>query len=109
MRRSDEAGQNFVIGVSTVSSLVAASVWMDNDFIIPYPLDVGKLMVAQLQSATFYQSTLVTLLRSWGGLLAAFVLAGGCTTGGTDVLAALIRAKFPHYSVAQIMQVLDGW
>lgn len=29
------------------------AVWMDNDFIIPYPLDVGKLMVAQLQSATF--------------------------------------------------------
>lgn len=24
------------------------------------------------------------------------------------MLAALIRAKFPHYSVAQIMQVLDG-
>ena len=37
------------------------------------------------------------------------VLAGGCTTGGTDMLAAFsIRAKFPHYSVAQIMQLLDG-
>ena len=54
------------------------AVWMDNDFIIPYPLDVLKLMGAQLQSAAFYQSTLVTLLRSWGGLLAAFVMAGGC-------------------------------
>ncbi|MFR5079756.1 MAG: ABC transporter permease [[Clostridium] innocuum] len=54
------------------------AVWMDNDFIIPYPLDVLKLMGAQLQSAAFYQSTLVTLLRSWGGLLAAFVLAGWC-------------------------------
>lgn len=42
------------------------------------------------------------------GVGTGLVLAGGCTTGGTDMLAALIRAKFPHYSVAQIMQVLDG-
>ena len=54
------------------------AVWMDNDFIIPYPLDVFRLMIAQLQSTTFYQSTLVTLIRSWGGLAAAFILAAGC-------------------------------
>lgn len=24
------------------------AVWMDNDFIIPYPLDVFRLMIAQL-------------------------------------------------------------
>ena len=30
------------------------------------------------------------------------------TTGGTDMLAALIRRKLRHYSIAQIMQVLDG-
>ena len=54
------------------------AVWMDNDFIIPYPLDVLRLMIAQLQSITFYQSTLVTLIRSWGGLAAAFILAAGC-------------------------------
>lgn len=30
------------------------------------------------------------------------------TTGGTDMLAALIRRKFKHYTIAQIMQVLDG-
>ena len=38
------------------------AVWMDNDFIIPYPLDVFRLMIAQLQSITFYQSTLVTFM-----------------------------------------------
>ncbi len=42
------------------------------------------------------------------GVGTGLVLAGGCTTGGTDMLAALIRAKLPHYSVAQIMQLLDG-
>lgn len=66
------------------------AVWMDNDFIIPYPLDVLKLMGAQLQSAAFYQSTLVTLLRSWGGLLAAFVMAGGVHSYPTAFLPFMI-------------------
>ncbi len=30
------------------------------------------------------------------------------TTGGTDMLAALMRRKLKQYSIAQIMQVLDG-
>jgi len=30
------------------------------------------------------------------------------TTGGTDMLAALIQRKLKHYSIAKIMQVLDG-
>lgn len=30
------------------------------------------------------------------------------TTGGTDMLAALIQRKLKHYSIAQIMQILDG-
>jgi len=30
------------------------------------------------------------------------------TTGGTDMLAALIQRKMRHYSIAQIMQVLDA-
>lgn len=54
------------------------AVWMDNDFIIPYPLAVAKLMMEQLLSATFYQSLFYTLVRSWGGLALAFALAGAC-------------------------------
>ena len=42
------------------------------------------------------------------GVGTGFVLAGGCTTGGTDMLAALIQRKLRQYSIAQIMQVLDG-
>ena len=30
------------------------------------------------------------------------------TTGGTDMLAALMQLKLRHYSIAQIMQFLDG-
>lgn len=65
------------------------AVWMDNDFIIPYPLDVLKLMGAQLQSAAFYQSTLVTLLRSWGGLL------GGICNGRGVCIPILPHACLP--------------
>ena len=36
------------------------------------------------------------------------VFIGNGTTGGTDMMAALIQRKLRHYSVAQVMQVLDG-
>ncbi len=48
----------------------------------------------------------------FGGVLSGvgtgLVFLGGCTTGGTDMLAVLIRGRLRHYSSAQIMQVLDG-
>ena len=48
----------------------------------------------------------------FGGLLSGagfgLVLGGQATTGGTDFLAALLRRAFPHYSVAEILLVLDG-
>lgn len=52
------------------------------------------------------------LTALFGGLLsgvgAGLVFACQATTGGTDMLAALIQRKFQHYSIAQIMQVLDA-
>lgn len=36
------------------------------------------------------------------------VFLGRGTTGGTDMIAALIQKGMPHYSIAQIMQVIDG-
>lgn len=36
------------------------------------------------------------------------VLTTGTTTGGTDMLASLIQRKFPIYTIAQIMAVLDA-
>lgn len=37
-----------------------------------------------------------------------FVLKAKATTGGTDMVAALVHKKLRTYSVVQIMQVLDG-
>lgn len=52
------------------------------------------------------------LTALFGGLIsgvgAGLVFASQATTGGTDMLAALIQRALPHYSIAQLMQVLDA-
>ena len=52
------------------------------------------------------------LVALYGGLLQGigigFVFLGGGTTGGTDLLAAIIQKYLRHYSIAQIMQFVDG-
>ncbi len=42
------------------------------------------------------------------GLGIGLVFIGHATTGGTDMAAALLQRKHRHYTVAQIMQVIDG-
>ncbi|MCI5901778.1 MAG: YitT family protein [Blautia sp.] len=52
------------------------------------------------------------LAAIYGGILQGtgigLVFLGGGTTGGTDMMAALIQKYLRHYSVAQIMQLIDG-
>ena len=52
------------------------------------------------------------LVALYGGLLQGIgigcVFLGGGTTGGTDLLAAIIQKYLQHYSIAQIMQVIDA-
>lgn len=42
------------------------------------------------------------------GIGFALVLKAGATTGGTDMVAALIQERMRHYTVSQVMQVLDA-
>ena len=53
-----------------------------------------------------------TLAAIFGGVITGvgmgMILLARGTTGGTDMVAALIQQKLRHYSIAQIMQVLDG-
>lgn len=48
----------------------------------------------------------------FGGVTAGagigLVLRAGATTGGTDMVASLLHARLRQYSIAEIMQVLDG-
>ncbi len=52
------------------------------------------------------------LASLFGGILSGvgtgIVFLFQATTGGTDMLAAILQKKLPHYSIPQIMQVLDG-
>lgn len=52
------------------------------------------------------------LTALFGGIItgagAGIVFACQATTGGTDMLAAIIRRWLPHYTLAQILQVLDA-
>lgn len=52
------------------------------------------------------------LAAIFGGALSGigmgFVLMARATTGGTDLVSVLIQKRLRHYSVVQIMQVLDG-
>ncbi|MDD7220154.1 MAG: YitT family protein [Clostridia bacterium] len=52
------------------------------------------------------------LAALYGGVIMGtgigLVFLGGGTTGGTDMMAAIIQKYIQHYSIAQIMQVIDG-
>ena len=52
------------------------------------------------------------LAALYGGVIQGvgigLVFLGGGTTGGTDMMAALIQKFLKHYSIAQIMQFIDG-
>lgn len=78
----------------TILGAAMLSVWL---YIIP-PIDMtnGDYLLAAIFGAVF----------SGGGI--GIVLRGHATTGGTDMVAALIQRKLKHYSVVKIMQVLDG-
>ena len=73
---------------------VMLSVWL---YILPViDLAQGDMLLVALFGGVF----------SGAGM--GMVLRANATTGGTDMVAALIQLKIRHYNVAQIMQILDG-
>lgn len=78
----------------TIFGAAMLSVWL---YIIP-PMNLaeGDYLLAALFGGVF------------SGVGFGLVLRGGATTGGTDMVAALVQPKMRHYSVVQIMQVVDG-
>lgn len=47
----------------------------NNEFILPYPMDVGSYMFHHLTSETFYQAVAITSIRSILALIVGFLLA----------------------------------
>lgn len=54
----------------------------------------------------------LVLTALFGGVITGagigLVFLAQATTGGTDLIAAILQGRFPHYSISDIMQVLDG-
>ena len=85
----------------------------------------GKRFIGRTAVATFLLSAWLYVIPEMDLVAGDFILAaifGGviagigmgliflarATTGGTDMVAALIQHKLRHYTIAQIMQILDG-
>ena len=78
----------------TLFGTIMLSVWL---YILPViDFAEGDLMIAAL----------------FGGLCAGagigLVIRVGATTGGTDMVAALVQLKLRHFSIVQILLVIDG-
>lgn len=78
----------------TLFGTVMLSAWL---YVMP-PMNLaeGDYLLAALFGGVF------------SGMGFGLVLRAGATTGGTDMVAALIQPAMRHYSVVQIMQVVDG-
>lgn len=105
-------------------------IWVTNTvlnipvFILAYMLKGGKFVGRTLFGAIMLSAWLyiipsidltekdMLLAALFGGVFTGtgmgFVLRGNATTGGTDMVSALIQLKLRHYTVVQIMQVIDG-
>lgn len=78
----------------TVFGASMLSLWL---YIMPvYDLAQGDYMIASIFGGVFC------------GLGMGLVLRTGATTGGTDMVSALIQMKMRHYSIVQILQVIDA-
>lgn len=69
-------------------------------------ISLGVIPEVKLLTGEIFLSSLFGGIVTGVGTGLVFMFSA--TTGGTDMLAALIRRKIKHYSIAQIMQVLDG-
>lgn len=78
----------------TVFCTAALSAWL---YILPvFPLTTQDLVLSSLFGGVI------------SGVGIGLVFLSRATTGGTDLVAALIQHYLPHYTIAQVMQVIDA-
>ena len=120
-------------GVAIIAKYVtkgAVPLWLTN-LVLNVPLFLlaalikGKKFVARTAVATVLLSAWLYVIPLWnlaegdyvlsaifGGVICGvgmgMVLLARATTGGTDMLAALIQHKLRHYTITQIICVIDG-
>lgn len=81
-----------------VKKTAVATVWMS---IALYILPEIHLMTEDMVLASIFGGVIT-------GVGIGMVFLARATTGGTDMLAAVIQHYLKHYSIAQILQILDG-
>lgn len=80
--------------VRTLYATVMLSVWLD---VLPvFPVAQGDMMLTALYGGVIM------------GVGIGCVFVAQATTGGTDLIAAIIQHFWKHYSIAAIMQVIDA-
>ena len=111
-------------------SLMGMPLWVSNTLLnIPLFLAAWKFLGWQFIRRTLFGAAMLSLFLGilpdislipdgdlllaavFGGILSGLgfglILVGQATTGGTDILAALLHLVFPQYSIPQILQVVD--
>lgn len=113
-----------------VKELFGVPLWLTNTILnVPLFITAYYMMGWQFMKRTLFATAMLSVIlyllperaiigddlflsAIFGGIITGIgtglVFMVNCTTGGTDMLAALIQKKLPHYTTAQIMQVLDG-
>lgn len=92
------AGGIFVMGWKFIKRTLFATVMLS---VFLYVLPEGSYMGNDILLSALFGGII-------SGLGTGMVFLASCTTGGTDMLAALMQKRLKHYTMAQIMQVLDG-
>lgn len=91
---------NSLIGTLVYSVVIdltePAMVAFYNRYMASQTGQAGDLFIASIVGGVCY------------GIGLGFMLYSGYTTGGTDIIAILIRRKFHHFSLGQILWVMDA-
>ncbi len=87
-------GGGFIIKTAIATALVSLSLTI-TDYLIP-PFAIDKILAAVFGG----------ILMGWG---LSIVIRHGATTGGIDIIAKLVNAKFRHLTVGRLILIIDAF
>jgi len=87
-------GGGFILKTAIATSLVSLCLTI-TDYIIP-SFKIDKILAAVFGG----------ILMGWG---LSIVIRHGATTGGIDIIAKLVNAKFRHITVGRLILILDAF
>lgn len=89
--------KGFIFIKKTIYSVGISTVLIEITSYLPNIFDVGNdLLITAIVGGVGY------------GIGIGLVLRAGATTGGTDLLATILRHKYPKFPIAKLVMVIDG-